>query len=312
MVRHLGRVLALTGAVLSLTAAAPLSHALAEPAHVLALGTVRDAQAALRGEAFANASYGLFAAQAEREDLDKVAGLFRATAEIELGEHFTELADLLDYVGGDEANLRHAIDGETHEALSMYPTYAEEARQDGDLEAAELFTEIAGDETEHRRLLTIALEALTTGEGRVPAPPQAEDVEVPAGLPEVASARTLDNLEDAMHGEALAHASYLLFAQHAAEGGRPRLAALFEGLAAVEVHEHFAEEAQLAGLVSDTPDNLRTAIAGEHYEAEVVYPTYAARAEAAGDGEAAALFTEIAGDEADHAARFEHALRRVT
>lgn len=204
------------------------------------------------------------------------------------------------------------MEGEQYEATSMYPTYAEEARQDGDKAAARLFTEIAADEAEHSRLLASALKAESTGEGTVPAPPQVDAVQVPAGLPKVSSARTRANLEDAMHGEGMANAAYTLYARHARETGDKRLAKLFAGLAKVELREHFAAEARLDGLVSDTAANLRTSIAGETYEARVMYPAFARRAAKAGDTQAADLFSEIAGDEAGHAEDFRHALRHLS
>ncbi|WP_307808032.1 ferritin family protein [Streptomyces oryzae] len=272
---------------------------------------MQDTRAAMRGEGFAHASYLFYSDQADREGHGRVAELFRSAAEVELDDHFTKEAATIAYVGSDEANIRQAAEGERAEATSMYPTYAEEARQDGDKAAAELFTEIAADEAEHRRLLASALKAVTTGNGTVPAPPKADPVQVPAGLPQVSSARTRANLEDAMHGEALANASYTLYAHHARETGQKQLARLFEGLADVELREHFAAEARLDGLVSDTATNLRTSIAGETYEAEVMYPSFARRAEKAGDAQAADLFTEIAGDEADHAASFRKALHHL-
>ncbi|MFE0686840.1 ferritin family protein [Streptomyces xiamenensis] len=276
-----------------------------------ALSTVQDTRAAMRGEGFAHAAYLLYADEAAREGHGRIAELYRSTAQTEFEDHFTQEAGLISYVGSNEANIRQAMEGERFEATSMYPTYAEEARQDGDVAAAELFTEIAADEAEHRELLALALKALTTGEGKVPSPPQVDPVTVPAGLPQVASARTRANLDDAMHGEGLANATYLLYAQHARDTGERRLAALFEGLAEIELREHFAAEALLAGLVSDTASNLRTSVAGETYEAEVMYPAFARRAENNGDVQAAELFTEIAADEAGHAEAFQRALNHL-
>ncbi|WP_201787529.1 ferritin family protein [Wenjunlia vitaminophila] len=288
---------------------APLAQAGAQqPWAPLALSTVQDTRAAMRGEAFAHASYTLFAVQARHEDQDAAATLFRSTAATELNEHFTEEGELIDFVGSDESNIRQAIEGERHEAATMYPSFAEEAREDGDTKAAELFTELAADEDQHRKLLTTALKALTTGTVDVPAPPTVDPVKVRAGLPKVSSARTRHNLDEAMHGEALANAAYTLYARHAELKGQHKLAELFRGLAKVELREHFAGEAKLAGLVSRTANNLRASIAGERYEAKVMYPAFAARARAAGDVKAADLFAEIAGDEARHAAAFKEAL----
>ena len=46
---------------------------------------------------------------------------------------------------------------------------------------------------------------------------------------------------------------------------QPAVAELFSGTAQVELQEHFAAEAVLAGLVAGNAANLRDAIAGEKY-----------------------------------------------
>jgi rubrerythrin len=123
--------------------------------------------------------------------------------------------------------------------------------------------------------------------------------------------QTKKNLLAAMHGEAFAHAKYLLFAEAARQSGDVALAELFERTARVELTEHFREEAELAGLVGTNAENLRDAIDGEGYEVETMYREYAERAEAAGEGAAADRFQEIRSDEAGHLAAFEAALARV-
>ncbi|NUR85141.1 MAG: rubrerythrin family protein [Nonomuraea sp.] len=262
----------------------------------------------MRGEAYANASYTFYAAQADREHLPVTARVYRRTASVELDEHFREEAALAGVAGSDADNLRAAIAGETYETTTMYPTFAREAADDGDDNAAALFTEIGQDEASHLAAYQAALTVVETGRGRIPDPPVADAVEVPAGGPQVHSARTLADLDTAMHGEALAHARYTLYADRAAADGRPALARLFLGTAEVELHEHFAGEAVLYGLVGTTPTNLTKSIAGEIYEATVMYPTFASRADAAGDHQAARLFLHDAADEAGHARAFRQLL----
>lgn len=123
--------------------------------------------------------------------------------------------------------------------------------------------------------------------------------------------RTRENLLTALHGEAFAYARYSLFAAAARAEGDERAATLFEGLAAVELHEHYAELAELAGLVGTTADNLRAAIQDENDEVETSYPSFAEKARAAGDTAAAERFTEIAGDEREHMKALEEALERL-
>ncbi|MFE7411706.1 ferritin family protein [Streptomyces laurentii] len=277
-------------------------------ADTLSPSTRADLDTAMGGEAYAHASYTFYAAQADREGLVATGRLYRETAAVELGEHFREEADLAGVIGSDVDNLRAAIAGETYETTVMYPTFAREAAADGDDNAAALFTEIAKDEGDHLAAYQAALKAIETGHGTIPAPPAVDPVDVPAGGPQVRSARTKANLDTALHGEALAHARYTVFADHAAAGGRPELARLFHGISRVELHEHFAGEAVLYGLVSDTRANLIKSITGELYEAEVMYPSFARRATAAGDYQAARLFRDNAADEAGHAQAFQRML----
>jgi rubrerythrin len=124
-------------------------------------------------------------------------------------------------------------------------------------------------------------------------------------------ARTHENLLAAMHGEAFAYARYSLYATAARERGEERLAGLFEGLATVELREHFAELAELAGLVGTDADNLEAAIRDENAEVEVTYPAFAEQARRAGDTAAADRFAEIAGDEHEHMKALEAALEQI-
>ena len=100
----------------------------------------------------------------------------------------------------------------------------------------------------------------------------------------------------------------------AASAGTDHLAVakLFSGTAQVELQEHFAAEAVLAGLVASNAANLRDAIAGEKYEHTTMYPGFAAQATKDRCTAAAALFTEIAADEGGHAAAYTRALQALT
>ncbi|WP_285580053.1 rubrerythrin family protein [Actinoallomurus iriomotensis] len=313
-------VRALLGSAATIALSAPVYGGVATAAIAAPTGTTAPASArppgpqtradlatAMRGEAFANVSYRLYAEQARREGLSSVADLFDNAANIELNEHFTKAAALSDLVGDDAANLRSAISGEAYEATTMYPRFAQQARSDGDGNAADRFSEIAGDEARHREAFRTALGVVQTGRGTVPAAPQVHPVQVTAGTPKVRSEQTKTNLDTAMHGEATAYAKYTLWGKHAAKEGDADVGRLFTGTAGVERQEHFAEHADLAGLVGTTHQNLTKAIAGERYESTTMYPRFAERARAAGDTEAARFFTHNADDEAGHANDFQKA-----
>ncbi|MFY1704364.1 ferritin family protein [Micromonospora sp. WMMA1923] len=261
---------------------------------------------AMHGEAFAHASYLAYAQEAERTGEPEVAALFRATAATELDDHFTAEAELIGFVGSDVENLEESIAGEEFEATVSYPDFAAQARRDGCAPAVALFTELAGDEAAHAGRFRTALEAITDpGSGaEIPTGEVVEPVPIRAVQPQC-SGQTRENLYETLRGEAFAYAKYTLYARAA---GVPRLAELWTNTANQELGEHFAETANLYGLVRTNTDNLRHSIDGEVYEATVMYPSFARHAAAAGDAEAAALFREISFDEADHASAFLRAL----
>lgn len=124
-------------------------------------------------------------------------------------------------------------------------------------------------------------------------------------------AQTHENVLAAMRGEAMAHARYLLFAAAARKRGEVRLASMFEGIAAVELQEHFTELAELAGIVGTDADNIRAAILDENGEVEETYPRFAAQAFAAGELAVAERFEEMAEDEREHEKTLEQALERL-
>src|SRR5690242_1808448 len=123
--------------------------------------------------------------------------------------------------------------------------------------------------------------------------------------------QTIDNLIAAAHGEAFAYAKYMLYAQRARKSGRPDLADLFERTATMERLEHFADEAELVGLVGRNADNVQEAMKGESYEVETMYRNFAQQAAAVGDKLAADRFEEIREDEMKHRDAFRAALARL-
>jgi len=301
--------------VIAVIAAPTASASAASRAHTsagsdVAASTKANALTAMHGEAFAYAKYGAYAGQAARTGKTTVAKLFTRTARVELGDHYASEAKVAGLVGSNRANLRDAITGETYETTTMYPGFAAQAKTDGCTAAADLFTEIAKDEAGHAAAYTTALGSLSDTSVTVPAPQVVVPVTITRSTP-ACSGQTLTNLLYAMHGEAFAHAKYNLYADHAAQTGHPSIAKLFRGTAQVELREHFAGEAVLAGLVGSNRANLTDAITGETYEAKTMYPGFAHQAAKAGDRHAARLFREIGRDERAHAHAFTAARHRL-
>jgi rubrerythrin len=125
------------------------------------------------------------------------------------------------------------------------------------------------------------------------------------------NAQTRENVITALHGEAFAHARYRVFAESARRSGEDDLANLFEGIATVEMQEHFVELAELLELAGCGSDNIRTAIQDENAEVEETYRRFAAQARSAGDEAVADSFDEIREDERVHLDALEAALERL-
>ena len=285
-------------------------HTAAPANSPLADSTRANALSAMHGEALAHAKYLAYATQAQQAGRVQAAQDFTSASQTELSDHFAREADLIGLGGDVAANLRDAISGETTEVNTMYPGFAKQASADNDPAAADLFTEIAADEASHLKDFQTALAAVTSpgGGASVPVGTTGAPVVIAAGPPR-SSGTTLANLTTAMQGEAFAYAKYMRYADQARRDGNTAVAQLFTNTANVELNEHFASLATLAGLVAaDTNANLNDAITGEQHEADVMYPDYAQQADQAGNPQAANLFREIASDEKTHQQAFEKAL----
>ena len=107
---------------------------------------------------------------------------------------------------------------------------------------------------------------------------------------------TKANLKAAFAGESQAHMKYAIFAEKAEEEGYPEIARLFRATSFAErVHatNHLRE---LSGI-GDTAANLETAMGGENYEHEEMYPAFMAVAKL--QGEKKALLTMHYASEAE-------------
>lgn len=124
-----------------------------------------------------------------------------------------------------EKNLMTAYSGES-EARNKYTYYASRAKKDGYEQIAALFQETADNEKEHAKLWFKLLKG-----GAVP--------------------DTMTNLADAAAGEHYEWTDmYATFAKEAREEGFDTIAALFEGVAAIE-KEHEARYLKLLANVKD-------------------------------------------------------------
>ncbi len=95
---------------------------------------------------------------------------------------------------------------------------------------------------------------------------------------------TQDNLKEAFAGESQANRKYLAFAEKAEQEGYKQAAKLFRAAAAAET-VHAMNHLRIMGGVSNTANNLKSAISGETDEFMDMYPKFieAAKKEKASD-----------------------------
>ncbi len=120
---------------------------------------------------------------------------------------------------------------------------------------------------------------------------------------------TEDNLKAAFAGESQAHMKYLIFAEKA-EKDRPNIARLFRAIAYAE-QVHATTHFKNLGGVGDIAGNLGTAVAGETFEVEEMYPAYHAVAELQAEKSALRGIDWALEAEKDHAVLFANAKAAV-
>lgn len=118
--------------------------------------TEKNLMDAFAGESQANRKYLAFADAADKEGLPNVAKLFRAAAASETIHALTHLRNA-GKVGDTAANLRSAIEGETHEYTKMYPEMIKEARDENMTQALRYFEFVNKVEEEHASLYKKAM-----------------------------------------------------------------------------------------------------------------------------------------------------------
>ena len=124
--------------------------------------TTDNLKAAFAGESQARNKYTFFAKAARKEGYHYIAKIFEETAENEV-RHARDHFKMLNGIGDTAANLKEAMDGEDYETVTMYPTFAREAEEEGNMEAAQLFKQIAKVEAEHRERYRRLLEMVENG-----------------------------------------------------------------------------------------------------------------------------------------------------
>ena len=128
--------------------------------------------------------------------------------------------------------------------------------------------------------------------------------------------RTEQHLKDAFAGESQANRRYLFFAKQADIEGSPDVAGLFRDTAEGETghaHGHLEYLKKVGdpatGLaITDVPQMLASAVAGETHEYTDMYPGMAKAAREEGFAEIADWFETLAKAERSHAGKFQRAI----
>lgn len=125
---------------------------------------------AFAGESQARNKYEYFARVAQKEGYRDIADHFQRAADNEKMHAKLELSLYNRLESGTEnsfgntiENLKIAMAGENYENQTMYPDFAEIAKQEGEKEAARLFKAIGKVEVEHENMYKKLLERLESG-----------------------------------------------------------------------------------------------------------------------------------------------------
>jgi len=110
--------------------------------------TQKNLEEAFAGESKARNKYDYFASVARKAGYIQMADIFEETA-LNEKEHAKIWAKQLGIIGDTAANLKAAFEGEMFENITMYPKMAVDAIEEGHMDIAKLFQEIAEVEKAH-------------------------------------------------------------------------------------------------------------------------------------------------------------------
>ena len=122
--------------------------------------------------------------------------------------------------------------------------------------------------------------------------------------------KTDENLKSAFAGESQANRRYLAFAKKAEEEGFTQVAKLFKAAAEAET-VHALNHLRITGQIKSTLENLNTAVSGETFEFNEIYPGYIDTAKQEGNKQAAWSFDVANKVEQVHAKLFTKAIETL-
>lgn len=124
--------------------------------------------------------------------------------------------------------------------------------------------------------------------------------------------KTYKNLEAAFAGESMARNKYDYYASKAKKDGYEQIAAIFAETALNEKeHAKLWYKAMVGGEILSTPENLKGAAEGEHYEHTEMYPEFEKVAREEGYTKLADQFAGVAAVEMNHEKRYLTLLENI-
>lgn len=121
---------------------------------------------------------------------------------------------------------------------------------------------------------------------------------------------TNENLKSAFAGESQANRRYTAFARKADDEGFPQIAKLFRAAAEAET-VHALNHLRVSSGVKSTDANLETALSGETFEFQKMYPEYLKAAEREGNKQAGWSFDVANKVEQIHAGFYSKAIEAI-
>ena len=121
---------------------------------------------------------------------------------------------------------------------------------------------------------------------------------------------TQKNLKDSFSGESQANRRYLAFAKKAEKEGLLQVAKLFRAAAFAET-VHALNHLEVMNEINSTLDNLETAVSGETFEFNEMYPEYIQIAKTEGNKKAVWSFDVANKVEKVHASLFSKAIETL-
>lgn len=119
--------------------------------------------------------------------------------------------------------------------------------------------------------------------------------------------KTPQNLKEAFSGESQANRTYLAFAKKAEQEGLSQIARLFRAAAYAETI-HALNHLKIIGKTKSSLENLKTAVSGETFEFDEMYPKYIETAKQEGNKKATWSFDVANKVEKIHAKLFSKAI----